>query len=67
MKMTREETFRQYLDKILDAMNVSSIDYDKLNCIMYDANMDFIYDNLTSRQIAIITHWVKNLTLVKDK
>ena len=67
MKADREETFRHYLDKILDAMNVSSIDYDKLNCIMHDANMDFIYDNLTYRQVATITHWIKNLTLVKDK
>lgn len=67
MATDREESFRQYLDKILDAMNVSSIDYDKLNCIMHDANMDFIYDNLTYRQIATITHWIKNLTLVKDK
>lgn len=67
MAIDREETFRCYLDKILDAMNVSSTDYDKLNCIMHDANMDFIYDNLTYRQVATITHWIKNLTLVKDK
>lgn len=67
MPTDREETFRHYLDKILDAMNVSSIDYDKLNCIMQDANMDFIYGNLTYRQIAMIMHWIKNLTLVKDK
>lgn len=67
MTTDREETFRKYLDKILDAMNVSSIDYDKLNCIMHDANMDFIYDNLTYRQIVIITRCIKNLTLVKNK
>ena len=67
MTADREETFRHYLDEILDAMNVSSIDYDKLDCIMHDANMDFIYDNLTYRQVATITHWIKNLTLVKDK
>lgn len=67
MATDREETFRKYLDKILDAMNVSSIDYDKLNCIMHDANMDFIYGNLTYRQIAIITRWIKNLTLIKVK
>ena len=67
MPTDREETFRHYLDKILDAMNVSSIDYDKLNCIMHDANMDFIYDNLTYRQIATITCWIKNLTLVTDR
>ena len=67
MKTDSEETFRHYLDKILDAMNVSSIDYDKLNCIMHDANMDFIYDNLTYRQIATITCWIKNLTLVTDR
>lgn len=63
----KEETFRHYPDKILDAMNVSSIDYDKLDCIMHDANMDFIYGKLTYSQIAIIERWVKNLTLVKDK
>lgn len=28
MQIDREETFRKYLDKIIDAMNVSSIDYD---------------------------------------
>lgn len=67
MTADREETFRHYLDEILDAMNVSSIDYDKLDCIMHEANMDFIYDNLTYRQVATITHWIKNLTLVKDK
>lgn len=66
-KTDREEIFRQYMDKILDAMNVSSIDYDKLNCIMHNANMEFIYGKLTYRQIATITHWIKNLTLVKDK
>ena len=60
MKTDREETFRFYLDRILDAMSVSSIDYDKLNCIMHDANMDFINDNLTYRQIATITRWIKN-------
>ena len=63
----REETFRHYLDKILDAMNVPSIDYDKLNCIMHSANMDFIYDKLTYRQIAIITRCIKYITLVKNR
>ena len=67
MNTDSEETFRHYLGKILDAMNVSSIDYDKLNCIMHDANMDFIYGKLTYRQIAIIARWIKNLILVKDK
>lgn len=67
MPTDREETFRHYLDKILDTMDVSSIDYDKLNCIMHNANMDFINDNLTYRQIAIITRWIKNCMLVKDK
>ena len=65
--MTREETFRYYLDEIIDAMNVSCIDYDKLDHIMREANMDFINDNLTYKQISIITRWIKNLTLVKDK
>ena len=64
MTADREETFRHYLDEILDAMNVSSIDYDKLNCIMHNANMDFIYDNLTYRQIAIITRWIKKLNIM---
>lgn len=67
MKTTREETFRYYLDEIIDAMNVSSIDYDKLDHIMCEANIDFINDEITYRQIAIITRWIKNLTLVKDK
>lgn len=67
MPSDREENFRHYLYKILDAMNVSSIDYDKLNCIMHDANMDFIYDKLTYRQIAIISHWIKNITLIKNR
>ena len=67
MKTDREETFRFYLDKILDTMNVSSIDYDKLNCIMHSANMDFIYDKLTYRQIAIISRWIKNIMLVKNR
>ena len=67
MPTDREENFRNYLYKILDAMNVSSIDYDKLNCIMHNANMDFIYDNLTYRQIAIIARWIKNITLVKNR
>ena len=67
MTADREETFRHYLDEILDAMNVSSIDYDKLDCIMHEANMDFIYDNLTYRQIAIIARWIKNITLVKNR
>ena len=65
--MTSEETFRYYLDEIIDAMNVQCIDYDKLDNIMHEANMDFIYDNLTYKQIAIITSWIKNLTLIKDK
>ena len=67
MPTDREEKFRNYLYKILDAMNVSSIDYDKLDCIMHEANMDFIYDNLTYRQIAIIARWIKNITLVKNR
>lgn len=65
--MESNERFRHYLDKILDAMNVSCIDYDKLDHIMREANMDFINDDLTYKQIAIITHWIKNLTLIKDK
>lgn len=67
MKTDSEETFRHYLDKILDAMKVSSIDYDKLICIMHEANMDFINDNLTYRQISTITCWIANCMAVKNR
>ena len=67
MPTDREEIFRHYLDKILDEMNVPSIDYDKLNCIMHDANMDFIYGKLTYRQIAIIARCIKYITLVNNR
>ena len=65
--MTSEETFRYYLDEIIDAMNVSCIDYDKLDHIMREATTDFINNDLTCKQFDIITRWIKNLTLVKDK